>query len=522
MSQVESGKPGLSMPSLPLVERAMRLSYVQVMLGAVFGASTGGMFLIGFAMRLGKELPLPVMYILLGLMTTLPAYFVVFQFLGAYLVERGISRRKLTVVFSFVSPLCWVLIAMIPLLGTASSGANATPAPPAAKVAESPSPANQPLEAQPPMPAQPAAASTGMLTPLQGIWLLIAIIAIVTLAGQIAGNARGSWLGELIPEGRRGRFFGYCSMFAAIVASFFAVAEGAFLDQVKSMGLMAFAALFFFGVLFGLGGAALHIPQPDCPLPRKGHEVPFWTHVRDVFRNRAFVWLAIVHGVIAMGNIAGPFGTAYLLDDVKVSFLGLGLVNTASTAAMLLSSPLWGKIIDRVGCRPVLVLCLAIMTPCSLVWYFIPPGMAHRAYMLLPFSNFICVVPAAGMGLALTTMMYKLSNPHGRSVQFATYSVFITLVSAPMPLLGGWLVGYLKSIGWQVDLRLTCYLWSLFMGVAALLAWRLKEKGSILTRSLVLGYFPSRLNRVIRYAIGGLGASTGIAPGPAAEEEEPE
>ena len=57
---------------------------------------------------------------------------------------------------------------------------------------------------------------------------------------------------------------------------------------------------------------------------------------------------------------------------------------------------------------------------------------------------------------------------------------------------------------------------------AAVLAWRLKEKGSILTRSLVLGYIPSRLDRAIRYAIGGLGAAIGMAPGPAAQEEEPE
>jgi MFS family permease len=479
MPQTEPANNSVTSPSPSQVERAISLSYKQVMLGAIFGASTGGMFLIGFAMRLGHELPLPLMYVLLGLMTTVPAYFVVFQFPAAYLIERGISRRKLTIIFSFVSPLCWVLIAAIPFF-------------------------------------------ENVLTPLQRVWLLIAIIAVVTLAAQIAGNARGSWLGELIPESRRGRFFGNCSMFAAIIASVFAVAEGAFLDQVKSMGLLAFAALFFFGVVFGLGSASLHIPQPDCPLPHKGHEVSFWTHVRNVFRNRAFVMLAIVHGMIAMGNIAGPFGTAYLLDDVKVSFLGLGLLNTAATAAVLLTSPLWGKIIDRVGCRPVLVLCLGIMAPCSVVWYFIPPGVTHRAYMLLPFSNFICAAAAARMSVTLTTLMYKLSTPHGRSVQFATYGVFITLVSAPMPLVGGWLVGYLKSIGWSVDLRVTCYLWSLFIGAAMVLACRLKEKGSILTRSLVLGYIPSRLDRVVRYAIGGLGAAVGIAPGPAADEEEPE
>ena len=37
-----------------------------------------------------------------------------------------------------------------------------------------------------------------------------------------------------------------------------------------------------------------------------------------------------------------------------------------------------------------------------------------------------------------------------------------------LPLLGGWLVGYLKSRGWMVDLRLTCYLWSVFIAAAFL------------------------------------------------------
>ena len=43
--------PAMAAPSPQQVERAIRMSYAQVLLIAVFGASTGGMFLIGFAMR---------------------------------------------------------------------------------------------------------------------------------------------------------------------------------------------------------------------------------------------------------------------------------------------------------------------------------------------------------------------------------------------------------------------------------------------------------------------------------------
>jgi hypothetical protein len=99
------------MPVAAQVERAIRFSYAQMMFNAVFAASTGGMFLIGFAIQLGAD------NVLLGLMITLPQFFVVFQFLAAWLIERGISRRRLTIAFAFVTPLCWLLIATLPLLG---------------------------------------------------------------------------------------------------------------------------------------------------------------------------------------------------------------------------------------------------------------------------------------------------------------------------------------------------------------------------------------------------------------------
>jgi MFS family permease len=439
-------------PSPPQVARAIRLSYAQMMLGAVFGASTGGMFLIGFAMRLGAD------NVLLGLLSTAPQFFVVIQFLAAFLVERQCSRKRLTIVFAFVTPLAWFLIAAIPFF-------------------------------------EPVLSKAG------GIAVLISVIILVTAAAQFAGNARGSWIGDLIPAARRGRFFGYCGMFGGIVGAVFAIAEGGFLDFVQSHGLLAFTALFLFGSLFGLASAALNIPQPDCPLPGTDAPPPFLRQVRGTLRNRPLVMLAIVHAILAMGGIAGPFNAAYLLRDVGLTFFSLGLLNSVFVAAMLMTAPLWGRLADRFGCRPVLTLGLWIMAPCGLVWLAIPPGAAAAAYYLLPWTNFACGIGAAAVNVAITTMMYKVSRPEGRSVQFAAYSVFISVVSAPMPLLGGWLVSALEGAGHAVDLRLTFYLWILFVAAAAVMSRLLQEPDSLRTRTLVFRYFPARLAALLSVAV---------------------
>jgi MFS family permease len=442
----------IPMPSPAQVDRAIRLSYAQMMLGAVFAASTGGMFLIGFAMKLGAD------NVLLGLISTIPALFVVFQFLAAWLVERGISRKRLTVGFSLMVPASWVLIAAIPFFETS-------------------------------------------LSTVARFAILIGVISLVTVANQFAGNARGSWIGELVPHERRGRFFGYCAMFGGIVGAVFAVGEGRFLDFVQSRGLLAFTALFFFGALFGLAGAYLHVPQPDCPLPGGGVRKPFLGHLRQAFRNKALVSLALVHAVIAMSGIAGPFNPAYCLRDVGLSYFALGLINAVATVAALAAAPFWGKLVDRFGCRPCLILACLVLAPMGLVWIFIPPGEPTRAYWLLPWTNAVAGAFGAGIGVAISTLLYKNTPPEGRSVQFAAYGTFVTLVAAPMPVLGGWLVDHLQGAHYPVDLRITFYVWIGLIFTAGLLAIRLKEPGSTPTRHLVFRHFPNLVTSWLRPAL---------------------
>ncbi len=431
---------------------------------AVFGASTGGMFLIGFAMSLGAD------DVWLGLISTVPQVLVVSQFLCAYLTERGVGRKKMTVTFSFVTPVCWLLIASIPLLG-GSIGV------------------------------------TGRLMMLTGV------ISLAALGGQMAGNARASWVGELIPENRRGRFFGYSMMFGGIIGSIFAIAEGRFLDVISRQGLFAFASLFFFGCVFGLGAAALNLPQPACPLPGAHLERPFWSQVRQTLANRPLMRLALVHLVVAMGSVAGPFNPAYSLRDVGLSYFQLGLLNSVATMAMLVSSGLWGRLVDRFGCRPVLIVGLCLMAPTAAVWIFIPPHAVHAALWLLPFGNFMAGCGGAAFGVAVTTGMYKLTQPQGRSIQFATYSVLIMVFAAPMPVLGGYLVTALQKSHPGVDLRLTFAMWAALMFLAAVLALRLREKGSLLARSLVLGYFPGVVEQSVRSAVSAVGTIIAAATG---------
>jgi len=442
MSDTANTQGITGMPTETQVNHAIKLTYAQVMLGSVFGASTGGMFLIGFAMGLGAD------DVALGLMSTIPQLFVVFQFAGAYLVESGFSRKKLTVWFSTLTPLAWFLIAAIPLFGASLGGRTS-------------------------------------------LVILISVIALVTVSNQFAGSARGSWIGDLIPAERRGRFFGYSAMFGGIIGAAFAIAEGKFLDVIKDYGLGAFTALFFFGTLFGLAAALLHIPQPDCPLPKSEEKPSYGDVIRKTFRNRPFVTLAIVHAITALSGVAGPFWNAYLLRDVGIGYFGVGILNCIGAVSAVVCAPLWGKAVSKFGCRPIMIIGLFILVPASSFWMLVGPKDVAAAYMWVPWGNLLGGVGGSALGVAISTMVYKASYPEGRSIQFAMYSVFVTLIGAPSPLIGGWLVSRLSSAGYNIDLRLTFILWSFCMAAAGIVALGLKESDSASPRHLVFDRFPS-------------------------------
>ncbi|MFH1708775.1 MAG: MFS transporter [Planctomycetota bacterium] len=406
------------------IRQAVRLSYAQAMLFSIFAASTGGMFLIGYALKLGAD------DLRIGLLSSIPMVCVVAQLLSSVAVERGMSRKRLTVIFATLQVLGWACIILIPY-------------------------------------------AAAKYSPMARVGTLIAIITLVSFFGQIAGNARGSWVGDLIPAAFRGTFFGRTMLYGGIVGTVFALGEGWFLDIAKTMDIGAFSLLFGCGMVFGLISVGLFLPQADVPVMRHADGMRFRDLARATFKNGPLMALIVCHTLWAMQSVAGPFYATYMLRDLHMPFLGVGITNAALMLVMLSTSPFWGRVVDRYGCKPVLIFCILAFAPIQAVW--LPLDTAAKVYAVIIPVNLWVGFLIAGVSVAISTLIYNLTPVAGRSVQFAVYGIIVTLIAAPMPAIGGLIPRWTSALGLGSDLRYTFYIGGVFTLLAGLAACRLKE-----------------------------------------------
>ncbi len=412
------------------VVKAIKLSYAQSILCAFYGI--GGGMIMAYMIKLGATDEQ------IGLLSTLPMYAVFVQLLAAVMVEKGACRKRMTIVGSLAGVFCWGLVITLPFILKGSSGST--------KV-------------------------TG----------LIAVFTLISVFGHLANNARASWIGDLIPSHKLGSFFGRLALYGGFIAAILAIIQGRFLDYMKGAGISAFSWVFAFAMVFGLANAILYIPQPDMKSLK--HDLSLMGLVSQTLRNRSLMAFLAFAALWSMQSVAWPFYAPYLLRGVGLSYTTFSMLGTIQGIIILLSSPFWGRMVNKHGCRPVIIFCALITAPMASAWIWISTPQA--AYIGVPIVNVVTGFANGGIGVAISTIIYKVTTQAGRSVQMAIYSVIFTLLIAPMPVLGGHLPGWLKSLGLHVDLRCNFYISQLFCIAAIVAACKVMEPDSSSTSEMV-------------------------------------
>ncbi|HUW18003.1 MAG TPA: MFS transporter [Sedimentisphaerales bacterium] len=355
------------------------------------GILTGGAFLVAFAIKLGAS------NLVIGLLAAIGPLSQLLQLPSVLLIEKMRNRRAITVVAAGLGRLCWLLIALIPLLFTGRTG----------------------------------------------LGILLASIVVASALGAMSGCSWNSWMRDLIPENILGSFFSKRMRIATGVGIILSLIAAIYLDYWKKLlagyELQGYSLLFFAGFGAGILGVYFLAKTPELRMAALGEKPKIFRVVAQPFRDENFRKLiAFLCSWNFAVNLAGPFFMVYMLKRLGLSMsfiIGLSIVSQVMNFAFL---RIWGKFTDRFSNKSVLAISGPLFILSILAWTF--TTMPEKYFLTIPLLIIIHIVmglSSAGVSLASGNIGLKLAPKGQATAYLAANTVVNSLAAGIAPILGG-------------------------------------------------------------------------------------
>jgi len=369
----------------------MRLSVVEGgLVQAVLNWTTGSV-LVGYLIHLGAT-PFEI-----GLVASVPLLAQVASPFAAILAGLLGRRRLLTAVLAALSRAVWIVAAFLPQI---------------------------PM----PDPARPA--------------LLVLLVLVASIFQASAGTLWTGWMGDVVPESVRGRYFGLRTGVVGVAGMVANLAAGAFLDRVAAP--LSFQVVMGVSVVLGAAAVVLYFFHYDPPSPSVR------TPVRDIFAlplkspnfRRLLLFGVYWHFVVLL---AAPFVVPYFLAELQMSFTQVAIWSAIAASTGLLTTTVWGRVADRVGNRAVVAIC-TFLAGVLLPTTWILAGISGNLGFIW-VSAVADAVAWGGIGPAVFNLALVTSPREGRVSFIAMYA----LVTGAAGFIGGALSGPLLTLFQSFD-----------------------------------------------------------------------
>lgn len=263
------------------------------------------------------------------------------------------------------------------------------------------------------------------------VWILIALVALLYGFGGAIYPAWFSWMGSLVPEKARGRYFSLRNKIAGFFGLITLIIGAFILDYSKKFGFV----LVGFGILFALAFLARLI---SIRLLAKQYEPKLKIRKKDYFSFSQFLKRApktpfgrfvIFTSVLRIAiGIATPFWAVYMLRNLGFSYVWFMAIIVSGTLFQLSFYPILGKFSDKFGNALLLKIASAIIAIIPFLWVISPylglSNLGIKFYLLFVpaiFSGFAW----AGFNLATNNYIYDSVRQEKRPFGSAYYNFLL-------------------------------------------------------------------------------------------------
>lgn len=318
-----------------------------------------------------------------GLLGGLPMVMLFLQFVGALVATRLRHRKGLFILFSLISRLLYIPVALMPLLCPGLS---------------------------------------------QKAWIFYTIL-IIGLSQAFANFSLPlwfSWMGDLVPAPLINRFWSRRHLWVQSIwtAAYVGVAALAYFAQLPIHIL--YAVIVMGGCFAGVIDILIHL-QIQEPIPPPAPKHTIFEFLRAPFEHpeyRTFVrfhcyWYVAV-------NFFAPFTQLYALKILGLSAWQVTILWCLYGIANIPTARLWGRLADRYGNRPVLTVCVWAKSLVVISFLLVTPAVAIP---VLAVTFFFDGMLNSGFAIASNGYMFKMAPSSERSM-------FVTAITGLAGLCG--------------------------------------------------------------------------------------
>ncbi len=375
------------------VRKSLKLS---VMDGAVYSAMVGltQNYITPFALALKATSEQ------IGLLSSIPQFTIALSQLAApVLVEKTGSRKRMILPIVFVHSANWLLVFLLPYFFRNS-----------------------------------------------GVWWLIGLYTVSTVADAIVLPAWGSMMADLVHEDVRGRYFSFRNRIMTFTMLVFSLGAGFLLQLFTHNVFVGFAIIFGSATLFRSFSLYFLSRMYEPPLAqRKPNDATLFRMLTNLWSTNIGRFTIFIGLTLFAVLVSGPFFSVYMLRDLKLDYVTYTLIVSSTTIGSIISLRFWGRRADWAGNLRIIRLTAWLLPVIPFLWLVsVNPWYLIAANM---FGGFAW----SGFNLSTSNFVYDNSDPASRTRQLAVFNCIASVSASLGALASGYIAPHLPALmGYQL------------------------------------------------------------------------
>ena len=265
-----------------------------------------------------------------------------------------------------------------------------------------------------------------------GSWLLLGLIAAMSVPNTMANMGWQSFIGNIIEETRRAQFFSDRNRLLTVVGLFVTLTIGIVMKDMTA-NRVAYQILFMFTFVIGVVELyfLLKHDEPARELNVEKKRAMDWS----IFKDNKYVLFLIVALVFNFGwQMAWGVFNIYNVRYAEATIFWISMFNVANMIAQIFSFSLWRKWSQKYGNMSVFVWVAFGMSTAPLLMV-----LSTSLYYLVAMS-FLSGLFVSGTVLILFNLLLENSPQEVRTYCITTYNVLLAVIAFSSPQIGIWLL----------------------------------------------------------------------------------